>query len=384
MHASVFESIFWGSVLALAYVYAGYPFFLIVAGALKKRAVRKDDGHQPTVSILISAFDEERCIASTIRNKLDLDYPAEKIEILVTSDGSTDGTDERVRAFAANGVRLIRQSPRRGKTAALNRMAAEAKGEILVFSDANSIYAKDALRRLVRNFADPEVGYVTGKMIYVDETGSAVGSGCTAYMRYENALRSLETRTGSIIGVDGGIDAVRASLYVPMREDLLPDFVLPMEVLRRGRRVVYESGALLKEPALATSSDEWKMRVRVILRFFHALSAARAALNPFRHPQACFRILSHKVLRYLAGVFQISAFAANAVLAAGPGPYRALLAAQGAFYLLFILGATEHGARRVPGARFAYYFCLLNAAALAALGRFARGERQVVWTPRVG
>ena len=146
----------------------------------------------------------------------------------------------RLPATSANGVHLIRQEPRAGKTLALNLAVGRAKGEIIVFSDANSSYSPDALRCLVENFNDPEVGYVTGKMIYTNPDGSPVGDGCTAYMKYENFLRTLETRIGSMVGVDGGIDAVRKSLYRPMNPDQLPDFVLPLRVVEQGFRVVYE------------------------------------------------------------------------------------------------------------------------------------------------
>ncbi len=173
--------------------------------------------------------------------------------MIVISDASDDGTDEivgRVASEHPGRVRLLRQEPREGKTAALNLAVPQARGEIVVFADANSIYGPDALRRLARNFADPAVGYVTGKMVYVNPDGSLVGDGCSAYMKLENWLRAQETRIGSVVGVDGGVDAVRRRLYRPMRADQLPDFVLPLAVVEQGARVVYEPDALLTEHAL--------------------------------------------------------------------------------------------------------------------------------------
>ncbi|TFG48181.1 MAG: glycosyltransferase, partial [Gemmatimonadales bacterium] len=191
------------------------------------RRVGKDPACQPRVTIIIAAFNEAEHIEATVRNKLAQDYPRDLLQILVVSDGSTDGTDEIVERIAAEEtqLRLLKQTPRQGKTVAINGAVAEATGEILVFSDANSMYRPDALRMLMRNFADPEVGYVTGQMLYTNADGSLVGDGCTAYMRYENALRAIETRLGSVVGVDGAIDSVRRSLYRPMRPDQLPDFV---------------------------------------------------------------------------------------------------------------------------------------------------------------
>ena len=166
---------------------------------------------------------------------------------------------------------LLRQEPRAGKTSALNMAVPNATGEILVFSDANSLYASNALRKLVQNFCDKEVGYVTGKMIYTNSEDSTTGDGCTAYMKYENFLRRVETKAGSIVGVDGGIDAVRKEFYKSMNPDQLPDFVLPLKVIDQGYRVVYEPEAILKEPSLKAPKDEYKMRVRVSLRALWAL-----------------------------------------------------------------------------------------------------------------
>jgi cellulose synthase/poly-beta-1,6-N-acetylglucosamine synthase-like glycosyltransferase len=278
----------------------------------------------------------------------------------------------------------MRQDPRQGKSAALNTMVSEAKGEIIVVSDANSMYEREAVSKLVRNFADPSIGYVTGKMIYVNESGSTVGSGCTAYMTYENVLRELETQVGSVIGVDGGIDAFRKSLFVPLAPSALPDFVVPLQVIQRGFRVIYEKEALLQEATLSNPSDEWRMRVRVILRSFHALYSMKNLLNPFRFPLTSFQIMSHKVLRYMVGIFQICALGCNLVLALSSPFYLALLAVHLLFYVLAIIGSSEFAGRFVPGATHAFYFCLLNASALSALVRFLKGEEQVLWTPRRG
>ena len=167
------------------YVYAGYPLIVFFLSSLKRRPVRRQ-AHEPMVSILIAAFNEVDVIAATIRNKLALDYPAEKLEIIVVSDGSDDGTDAVVHGLSEPNVRLLRQEPRAGKTSALNMAVAQAHGDILVFSDANSLYDHKALRQLVANFADAEVGYVSGRMVYTNPDGSYIGDGCSAYMKYEN------------------------------------------------------------------------------------------------------------------------------------------------------------------------------------------------------
>jgi len=376
--------LFFASLSALLYIYLGYPLAAFVLSRVLCRTVRRR-ACEPHVTILIAAHNEEGHIGATIANKLSLDYPRDSLEIIVVSDGSQDATDAIVRSFAHRGVRLIRQEPRQGKTAALNQAVPEAAGEILVFSDANSLYAPDALRHLVENFADPEVGYVTGKMVYAAPDGSLVGDGCSAYIRYENLVRAWETLSGSIVGVDGGIDAVRRDLYRPMRADQLPDFVLPLAVAEQGYRVVYEPRALLREDALRSTADEYRMRVRVTLRALWALWDMRGLLNPFRHGVFSFQLFSHKVLRYLAVVFMACAALCNLLLATRSLFFRAALVLQALFYGLALAGRVYEKRGAAPRLLFIpYYFCLVNVAAGHALVRFLRGEKQVVWTPRKG
>jgi hypothetical protein len=203
-------------------------------------------------------------------------------------------------------------------------------------------------------------------------------------MKYENALRGLETRVGSVVGVDGGVDAVRKSLFEPMRPELLPDFVLPLGVIDKGYRVVYEPDAVLMEQTLTDAGDEMRMRVRVILRSFHALSFMRRLFNPLRSGLFSFQLLSHKVLRYMVGFLQITALAANAVLASRSDFYAGVLVGQSVFYLLALIGYFLRNSASVGLVRYPYYLCLLNAAALVAFWKFARGENIAVWKPRKG
>ncbi|BCA79494.1 glycosyltransferase family 2 protein [Desulfuromonas sp. AOP6] len=376
--------IFWISLMVVFYVYVGYPLTAWLLGLFWLRPVLRQP-IRPKVSILIAAFNEEEAIAATIENKLALDYPQELLEIVVVSDESTDATDSIVQTYADRGVRLLRQTPRAGKTAALNLAVPQAAGDILVFSDANSLYAPDALGFLVQNFADPEVGYVTGKMIYVSPDGSTVGDGCSSYMRYENRLRELETRLGSVVGVDGGIDAMRKDLYRSLNPDQLPDFVQPLKVVEQGFRVVYDSRALLRESTLKATADEYRMRVRVSLRAFWALYDMRTLLGFSVNPLFAWQLWSHKVLRYLCFVFLAAAWLSNL-----------LLLEDGLFYQVFFFfqSAGYAGAAAIPYLgnyskwyrllAFGRYFVLLNLAAAHAFGKFLLGKKQIVWTPRKG
>lgn len=377
------ETVFWISVLALAYIYAGYPLLVRALAFTLRRRVRASSEHLPSITVLTAAFNEAEHIASTIRNKLDQEYPAELLEVIVVSDASTDGTDEIVRAFDER-VHLIRQEPRAGKTAALARAVEHARGEILVFADANSIYAGDAIRRLAENFADPDVGYVTGKMVYTNPDGSLVGDGCSAYMKYENYLREAETRMGSVVGVDGGIDAVRRGLFTPMQDDQQPDLVLPLCVAAAGYRVVYEPRALLQEPVLSKYGAEYRMRVRVSLRALWALWDKRALLNPLRYPQLAFQIVSHKILRYIAFVPLVLLFV-SALSLIGQGVLFTLAAAtQIAAYALASIGWYTAGERGGAVFGFPFYFALLNIACAHATWKFLAGHKQATWAPRTG
>lgn len=376
------EAVFWVSSIVVVYVYVGYPALAWLLARFIGRPVRKAS-ILPRVTVLTAAFNEAAHIEATVRNKLEQDYPEQLLDVIVVSDASTDGTDEIVQGLGLR-VRLMRQSPRAGKTAALNLAADQAVGEVLVFSDANSIYAPDTIRRLVENFADPEVGYVTGKMVYVNEDGSLVGDGCSAYMKYENWLRAQETRLAAVIGVDGGVDAVRTSLFVKMRPDQLPDFVLPLSVAARGHRVVYEPRALLKEAALSEHEAEYRMRVRVGLRALWALSDMRPLLNPLRHGLLAFQLLSHKVIRYFAFIPLALALFTSIALSGRHELYLAFAAAQLLFYGLALLGWTARFKSQSPVIGIPYYFLLLNAASGHAAFRFVRRQKQATWSPRTG
>ncbi len=380
-------AIFWFCVFLLVYVYFGYPLTCALLARVLRRWPRTDgwvtDAELPQITVLIAAYNEADCIFDTVRNKLALDYPEDRLEVVVVSDGSDDGTDEIVTSLADPRVRLIRQEPRAGKTSALNLAVRQINSDVIVFSDANSLYAPDALRHLVAPLVDHEVGYVTGRMLYRAPDGSLTGEGCSAYMTYENKLRWWETGMGSIVGVDGGIDAVRRDLYQPMRPDQLPDFVLPLSVRERGFRAVYAPQAKLYEDALARAEDEFRMRVRVSLRAWHALLDKACLLNPLHYGLFAWQLLSHKILRYLSFAFQVGTMAANVVLAGTSSFWQATLILQVFFYALAILGyLRRHHTHQRTFLTFPYYLCLLNLASLVAFLRFLGGKKQVTWEPR--
>ncbi len=383
-HPGLMELAFWLASLLIAYPPVLYPLVMGVLGRLWPQRIDRRP-FWPEVSLLVPAHNEAGTDPTNHRNKLSLDYPRERLQIIVVSDGSVDGTDEIVRGFGDQGVELLRQEPRRGKAAALNAAVKRSRGEILVFSDANSVYAADTVRLLVENFSDARVGYVTGTLSYRDDSGNVSGSGIRAYMAYEGWVRRMESRFGSIIGVNGGVDAMRRHLYFDVPEDLITDFVLPLHVMQQGYRVVYDERASAVERANAEIATEFRMRVRVALRSFRGLAHMGRLLNPLLHPRAAFCLWSHKVLRYCTPALLLVALLSSLTLARGESFYAWAAAGQ---LVGYVLGGLALGGRLPPVLRrpgnLAGYFLLTNAAFAVAFLKWLRGDRMATWKPRGG
>jgi cellulose synthase/poly-beta-1,6-N-acetylglucosamine synthase-like glycosyltransferase len=375
-------AVFWISLFLIVYPYAVYPLLLKAWGRLRPRPVARAP-IEPSVSVLIPAYNEVDVIAATLAAMTAQDYPKDRLQILVVSDCSDDGTDDIVRSFADRGVELLRQTERGGKALGLNAAVKRARGEIVVFCDANARFAPDALRSLVQNFADPSVGYVTGTLTVSSEGGVASGNG-GAYLRFEESLRAAETRVGSVIGVNGGCDAIRRALYSDIPKELITDFVLPLRVIAAGKRVVFDPQAASLEDGNEELQSEFSMRVRVALRALQGLVHMRRLLNPLRYPAASFCIVSHKVVRYMAFVFLAGALVSNLALALDSPFYRGLLVGQLACYGLAACGLVGIG-RRLGILAVAPAYLLMSYWAFAvATWRFLRGQTMATWKPRAG
>ncbi|WP_162250417.1 MULTISPECIES: glycosyltransferase family 2 protein [unclassified Lysobacter] len=365
----------------MAYVYAGYPVLAIALARIRPRAPRKQ-AITPSVTVIITAYNEEKDIAQKVRNVLALDYPRQQIDVIVASDASSDGTDRVVRGLDARNVRLLRIEGRQGKTACQNAAAAAASGDILLFTDATTRIETHALRAITRNFHDPSVGCVAGRLSYVAQQDDATGQGGTSYWNYEIMLRMAESDLGSLIGVSGCLYAVRRSAYREIAPELISDFVVAMVVREQGLRTVLEPDAMCYEQTLDHPDRELAMRVRVGMRSLSALASQKRFLNPFRFGAFAWQLWSHKLLRYLSPVFWMLALLANLALAL-QGRYVWLLALQLALLFSGLLGFTT---LRLSGkSRFLtkpYYFLLTNLASAVSLFRFLRGERIVTWTPQ--
>ncbi len=384
------KAVFWGSAATLAYTYLGYPLLAGLVSRYKTRPVRRDSAFEPTVSLIITAYNEELGLPAKLENTLHLDYPPDKLEIIVASDCSSDSTDDIVRAFAERSdnpfrMRLHRQPQRGGKTAAQNAAVDLADGEIILFSDATTLYQPDVLKAMLPNFADLQVGCVAGRLLYVDPAQTGVGSGAKSYWGYETFLKTCESRIGSLIGASGCLYAVRRAAYVPLPPEACSDFVIATVMVEQNLRAVFEPDAVCTEETNRRTDRELKMRVRIIAQTFTDLWQHRAMLNPLRSGFYAVQLLSHKVLRYFAPFFLLALWPSAALLARKSRLYRAILWSQNAFYALAALGfykSRQTGEQKGKRARLTtlpFYFVLANYASLLAVFQWLRGERYATW-----
>jgi len=371
----------WAAVAVLAHVYVGYPALVAALARLRRRPAARGAG-TPFVSLVIAAYQEESVIRDKIENSLQLDYPRQRLEILVVTDGSTDATPRLVAEYADRGVVLLHEPERRGKSAALDRAVERARGEVLLFSDANALYRPDAVRKLVRNFADPAVGGVSGRKTVVG-SGGGVAASEGAYWRYESAIKRHESAIGSTLAVVGEMLALRRRLFEPIPAHIInDDAYLALRLLRAGHRVLYEPEAMSWEAGAVSVHEEAVRRRRIAAGRYQVLFSPRS-LWPWRHPWALFQLVSHKLLRLLLPFFMLAALAGSAALVAlGPRPASTgLLVGQLAFYALAAAGwlAERAGWRAGPPA-LAYYVVRSNLAALQALAGYLGGTQTVLWT----
>lgn len=366
------EVTFWCAVALVVYAYAGYPLALLVISKIRRREVERQR-ITPFVSMIIAAHNEELRIRDKIDNTLAQDYPQDRLEIIVASDCSTDGTDSIVGEYA-DRVRLVRAPERRGKEAAQQLAVLAARGEILVFSDAATALASSGVSSIVANFADRSVGCVSSIDRYVDADGATSGEG--AYVRYEMFLRMLETRAGSVVGLSGSFFAARREVCKRWAPDRQSDFNTLLNSIELGLRGVLDPDSVGYYRSIANPGREFQRKVRTVVRGIAVLAPSLRYLNPFRFGLFAWQLASHKVCRWLVPFGMIAALVSNLMLANTP-LYQATLFLQAAFYLIALAGFwTEARALRLPA-----FLCVANVAVLLAWLRFARGERIALWNP---
>lgn len=369
------------SFFTLLYIYAGYPFLLLILNSIlpKKEIIKQSI--RPNVTLIVSCYNEESVIEEKIKNTRVLKYPADKLEIIVVSDASTDKTDNIVKRYSDKGIKLIRQEKRLGKTAGLNLAVLQSKGDIIVFSDANAMYEPDAIIRLVENFADKKVGYVVGQANYMNKTDPASRSENT-YWRFEIFIKKLESNVHSVVGGDGAIYAIRKELYEPLQETDINDFVNPLQIIAKGYRGIFEPSAICQEETAGEFDKEFKRKTRIVNRSFSGLLRIKSVLNPFRTGLFSIQILSHKVLRWFAGIYTVIFFICSLYLAFSDVIFFQVVVIMeillmSCAYLGYL--SKEKVAFRVV--YYAYYFVMVNVAALIGLFQSFRGTVQVTWEP---
>lgn len=371
------EVAFWLSALVVGYAYVGYPL-LLWAWARVAPAPPPPRALTPTVTVVVAAHNEAGYIEDKVRNALDQDYPSEALQVVAVSDGSDDGTAERARRVTDPRLTVVELEARGGKPRALNAGLAHATGEMVVFTDANVFFEPDAVRTLVRHFADPGCGAVTGLVELVAmESAEPLGEG--AYMRYERFLQEREARIATMIGTDGAMFAVRRELVDPVPEEIiLDDFWIAARVADQGHAVRYEDGARGFEWVPAAVDQEFRRKVRIASGGFQVLPHLGFLRSPWRRPTLTLFFLSHKLLRWLAPFPLIILLVSAAALASTP-LYLAALCAQLAFYVLAALGAGARRARRFMLVYTPYYFAALNIALLVGFLKYISGQQNALW-----
>ncbi len=373
------------SLLLPIYVYIGYPVLLIALNMLITGKRLNITEITPSVTMVISCYNEIDIIESKINNCLELDYPEKLVEFIFVSDGSDDGTDEVIKKFQSGNIKLIRQEGRLGKTMGLNLALDAANGEIVVFSDANAMYQPDAIKMLVRNFSDPSVGYVVGAAIYKDDKDTSAGSSEDVYWKYEIFIKKIESKLHSVVGGDGAIYAIRKSLYQRLSREDINDFVNPLHIIVQGFRGIFDDEAICFEETAGDFDKEGKRKQRIVNRSFTGLMNNKEVLNPFKFGFYAFEIWSHKLLRWLIPFFLLVATMGVVVLAQFEIMYFQLILLTGIIFTWFIVwGYFFKNHHSMPSFfLLPYYFYIVNYNSLLGVIQSLKGDVQVTWnTPR--
>jgi hypothetical protein len=372
----ILVTLFWIGVAGVLYPYFGYPLLLWVLGKVVGRQDTAVAGEAlPRISMIIPVHNEASRVGRKIVNTAALDYPAERLEVLWISDGSTDDTVPLIRASATPAMRIVELAERGGKAAALNAGLANASHEVLVFSDASIELEPGSLRQIVRRFQDPAIGCISGEDRIAGSGGEAM------YGRYELLLRRLESDVHSIVGASGSFYAQRKAICAPFTEGHAPDFLSVLRTVEQGYRAVTEANAVGSMTSVKDPRQEFERKVRTLIRGLTTLFAHAGVLNPFRHGLFAFEMVSHKLMRWLAPVFLLIVLLAPIGLLGSPF-YLAAFVAQVAFYVI-ALGALWQiaGLHRLFVGKLALYFASVNLAILVAWVRYSQGVRQELWTP---
>ena len=367
--------LFFAVIVVILYVYAGYPLILFCIGLFRKRRANGAGDRIPSVALIISAHNEERIIRDKIENSLKLDYPKDRLKIVIASDGSLDGTNDVVRQYEGMNIVLKSFDRREGKSSTLNRAVLGLDEDIIVFSDANAFYKEDAIKKLVAGFDTDSVGCVVGRLVYLDNN-SYVGKGESLYWRYESLLNRLESRIGSVLVATGTIFAIRRELFRPVIKDVANDFQLPAEVADQGYDVVYAGEAIAYEKSTYFSREEFARKRRIIVR---GLTGFGYLKNSFGGRVRILQFVTRKLLRWWIGAMLPLLYVSNLVLVGSP-IFLTIFILQNIFYIFAVVGSTLRRGKVQSRIFFIpFYFVLVNGAALTAILTYLGGRRCSAW-----
>jgi cellulose synthase/poly-beta-1,6-N-acetylglucosamine synthase-like glycosyltransferase len=376
------KTCFWIVVGLILWHYVGYPLVLGVLARLKRAKASPLPDELPQVSIIIAAHNEERIIARRIENCLGLDYPKDRLEIIVGSDGSTDRTAEIAKKYEPQGVRVLAFPNNRGRSQVHNDCVREATGEIVCFTDADTLYAPDCIRKLVRHYADPKVGCVGGELRSRSFQQGAIGGGQGLYWRWEYALRRWQSKLGVLTKASGANMSMRKELYRPVPDDVDIDQAAGPMVVLQGYRVVHEPEAIAYEEFPTSLARELATRRRLTIRALTALWRYRELLNPFKHPWLAFHTCSYRLLRYLMPFLLLGALTINGLLLREGWLYDVAFALQGVFYLLGFIGFfLEKRGKRFWIFSWPFAFLWFQVGILTGTLEFLLGKRIKAYTP---
>lgn len=377
MNLIMMEAIFWFNALFIMYTYFGYPVMLSFAAILKIRDVNKRE-QKPMVSVVIAARNEENTIKGRIEDIFHQKYPHDRLEIIVSSDGSNDKTNEIVSSYPDSRVKLVFSEINFGKAEALNRALIVAKGEVVVFTDARQRFRGDAIQQLVANFSDLSVGCVSGELLLLQDQESRINAEMGAYWSYEKWIRKKESKTGSVVGATGAIYSIKRNLFRPLPQGmLLDDVMIPLNVVMQGFRVIFDSEAIAYDIVSKDVKLEWKRKVRTLAGNWQLLSLCPVLLSPFRNP-VWWRFLSHKIFRLIVPAALLIIFAAG--LLQDAFFYKVITLVQLSFYAVGIAGVFIPAMRQIRIVNMIYFFLVMNFAAIVGFWRWITGRSETAWS----
>lgn len=371
--------LFFLSFFLIVYSYAVYPLILVLLGFFLRRRTT-GSSERPFVTLIISAYNEEAVISRKIENSLQLDYPKDLLEIIVVSDHSNDRTDDIVREYAGQGILLHSQPERTGKTAGLNEAVKKARGEIIVFSDADAMYKSDAIIKILNSLSDRSVGLVTGSTMYIMHGEGNISETSSIYTSLERFIKKQESRIGSCVGADGAIFAMRKSLYKPLLCDDINDLVIPLKVVMQGFRVVINDELRCSESPSSDSRKEFKRQIRITNRTLRGIFRHRQLMNSLRFPLFSFELISHKLIRLSVPFYMIALILLNIILLSNGLFFKIIALGQSIFYGAAFIGHIKEksGGKSIFG--FIYHFVVINISILCGWYKYLSGDRQVTWS----